>query len=206
MQMRALFRAAIKTQPSIIFIDEIDSLLATRGEEVNETSRRVKTEFLVQLDGVATQESERILVLGATNRPYDLDEAVIRRLVKRIYIPLPDQIARDAIIKCVLKNEPHDLKAYDFCKLIRWTEGYSGSDLTALCREAAMEPIRKLGATALANLAPEDVPNLNISDFRNAIKHVRPSVSRESIDLFEDWNSEYGTHRHVDNESIQSDD
>ncbi|CAG2067409.1 unnamed protein product, partial [Timema podura] len=78
-------------QPAVVFIDEIDSLLSQRSDSEHESSRRIKTEFLVQLDGAATGEEERILFIGATNRPQELDEAARRRLVKKLYIPLPDQ-------------------------------------------------------------------------------------------------------------------
>uniref|UniRef100_A0A1B6C0I8 AAA+ ATPase domain-containing protein n=1 Tax=Clastoptera arizonana TaxID=38151 RepID=A0A1B6C0I8_9HEMI len=88
--VRALFTVARVYQPAVIFIDEIDSLLGQRNDGEHESSRRLKTEFLVHLDGTGTKEDERILLIGATNRPQDLDEAVRRRFVKRLYIPLPD--------------------------------------------------------------------------------------------------------------------
>jgi len=88
--VRTLFAMANVKQPAIIFLDEIDSLLCSRSQKDNEGSRRIKTEFFVQLDGTRTNESDRILVIGATNRPYELDDAVRRRFVKRLYIPLPN--------------------------------------------------------------------------------------------------------------------
>ena len=91
--MRHLFGLAAIYSPSIIFIDEIDSMLTARSSNENEAARRVKTEFLVQLDGVGSSKG-RILVMGATNRPFDLDEAALRRMTKRIYIGLPDAQAR----------------------------------------------------------------------------------------------------------------
>lgn len=89
--VRALFAVARCHQPAVIFIDEIDSLLSQRSETEHESSRRIKTEFLVQLDGAATEDEDRILVIGATNRPQELDEAARRRFVKRLYIPLPEK-------------------------------------------------------------------------------------------------------------------
>nr|CAI5828105.1 unnamed protein product [Callosobruchus analis] len=88
--VRALFTVARVHQPAVIFIDEIDSLLTQRNDTEHESSRRIKTEFLVQLDGAMTDNEERILVIGATNRPQELDEAARRRFVKRLYIPLPE--------------------------------------------------------------------------------------------------------------------
>ena len=96
--MKTLFALAAIQAPSIIFIDEIDSILTKRSSEEHDASRRLKTEFLIQLDGVGSSNT-RILVIGATNRPFDLDEAALRRLSKRIYIGLPDKKSRLQMIK-----------------------------------------------------------------------------------------------------------
>ena len=97
--IKALFTEARKNESSIIFIDEIDSLCSSRSEGENEASRRVKTEFLVQMDGVGKDGGGKLLVLGATNIPWDLDQAVRRRFEKRIYIPLPDYDARRFLVE-----------------------------------------------------------------------------------------------------------
>ena len=107
--VRALFTLARIKQPSVIFIDEIDSILTQRSDGEFEATRRLKTEFLVQFDGAGVASDDRILVIGATNRPQELDEAARRRLVKRLYIPLPDLAARKTIILNLLKNEKHCL-------------------------------------------------------------------------------------------------
>jgi spastin len=96
--VRALFAAARRRAPAIVFFDEADALLGARAAGEHDASRRLKTEFLVQMDGAASGADERVLVLAATNRPQDLDAAVVRRLPKRIYIALPDAAARKAII------------------------------------------------------------------------------------------------------------
>jgi SpoVK/Ycf46/Vps4 family AAA+-type ATPase len=96
--MKTLFALAAIQSPSIIFIDEVDSILTKRSSEENEASRRLKTEFLIQLDGVGSSNT-RILVIAATNRPFDLDEAALRRLTKRIFIGLPDSQSRLSLIK-----------------------------------------------------------------------------------------------------------
>lgn len=90
-----------------MFIDEIDSLLSSRTDNDQESSRRIKTEFLVQLDGANTfaGEEARILIIGATNRPADLDEAVRRRLAKRLYIPLPNEAGRKQFLDRLVTNE-----------------------------------------------------------------------------------------------------
>jgi spastin len=101
--MRELFQAARRHQPAVVFIDEIDALLGSRSASEHDAARRLKTEFLVQFDGVATGD-ERVLVLAATNRPQDLDDAVVRRLPRRIFVPLPEASARVAMIKHMLKG------------------------------------------------------------------------------------------------------
>ena len=108
--MRHLFSLAAIYSPSIIFIDEIDSMLTARSSSENEAARRVKTEFLVQLDGVGSSQG-RILVIGATNRPFDLDEAALRRMTKRIYIGLPDLPAREAQLTKMIQSIKNNISA-----------------------------------------------------------------------------------------------
>lgn len=136
--VRALFTVARCHQPAVVFIDEIDSVLTQRTDGEFEASRRIKTEFLVQFDGAGASSSDRILIIGATNRPQEIDEAARRRLVKRLYIPLPDQMARRWIFQNLLRNQRHSLTDEDIDVLCIKTEGYSGSDVDALCREAAL--------------------------------------------------------------------
>lgn len=140
--VRALFSVARKLQPSIIFIDEIDSLLSERNSSEHEASRRLKTEFLVEFDGLGSQENDRIVVLGATNRPQELDEAALRRFTKRVYVTLPDQATREHLIRSLLAKQGCQLPDDIIRNLAVYTEGYSGSDLTALAKDAALEPIR----------------------------------------------------------------
>jgi len=139
--VKNLFELARKNKPSIIFIDEVDSLCSARGEGENESARRIKTEFLVQMDGVG-KESTGLLVLGATNTPWELDPAIRRRFEKRVYIPLPDQKARDRMFKLHIGSTPHNLSDKDFKELAAHTDGYSGADLSVLVRDALYEPVR----------------------------------------------------------------
>uniref|UniRef100_A0A0G4HF91 AAA+ ATPase domain-containing protein n=1 Tax=Chromera velia CCMP2878 TaxID=1169474 RepID=A0A0G4HF91_9ALVE len=192
-QMRALFSLAAKRQPCVIFIDEIDSLLTARHSGEHEASRRVKTEFLVQLDGVATSGTERILVLGATNRPQELDDAALRRMVKRIYIPLPDVETRKALIVNLLKDQPHEIDGKNLQALLKLSEGYSGSDLSALCKEAAMAPVRGIPASELKQMKAEQLRKITLQDFKDALRVIRPSVGPESLKAYETWNDRFGT-------------
>jgi ATP-dependent 26S proteasome regulatory subunit len=187
---RALFAVARVKAPSIVFIDEIDSLLTRRSESDFEASRRVKTEFLLQFDGVASG-NERLLVLGATNRPQDIDEAARRRFTRRIYIPLPDPLPRRALLALLLRRAPHTLAEDQIDEIVRLTDGYSCADIHSMCREAAMIPIRKLKLSTDATNRPVVRP-MNFDDFKKALKSVRPSVSPESIQQYLDWNREFG--------------
>lgn len=127
---------------AIIFIDEVDSLCGSRTEGESDSARRIKTEFLVQMDGVG-KESGGILVLGATNVPWELDAAIRRRFEKRVYIPLPEKEARTIMARIHLGDTPNNLSDSDFDSLGRLTEGASGSDIQVLVKEALMEPLRR---------------------------------------------------------------
>lgn len=191
--VRALFAVARVYQPSVIFIDEIDSLLTQRSESEHESSRRLKTEFLVQLDGAATGEEDRMLIVGATNRPHELDEAARRRLVKRLYVPLPEFQARKQIINNLLVTIPHNLTEEDVNDVAERSKGYSGADMSNLCKEASMGPIRSISFSQLENIRKEDVRQVTVDDFKEALTHVRPSVSEASLSTYIEWDSVYGT-------------
>ncbi|MCO5586277.1 hypothetical protein L7F22_040216 [Adiantum nelumboides] len=138
-----LFQMARENAPSIIFVDEIDSLCGQRGEgNESEASRRIKTELLVQMQGIGNND-QKVLVLAATNTPYALDQAIRRRFDKRIYIPLPDLKARQHMFKVHLGDTPSDLSEADFEELARRTEGFSGSDISVCIKDVLFEPVRK---------------------------------------------------------------
>ncbi|KLT43753.1 putative ATPase [Cutaneotrichosporon oleaginosum] len=141
--VKQLFQMARENKPAIIFIDEIDSLTGTRGEGESEASRRIKTEFLVQINGVGNDDTG-VLVLGATNIPWQLDPAIKRRFEKRIYIPLPDAEARRRMFELNIGTTPHGLVPADFKHLAAITDGYSGSDIAVIVRDALMQPVRKV--------------------------------------------------------------
>ena len=194
--VRTLFALASYYQPSVVFIDEIDSILTARSENECESSRRIKTEFLVQLDGAGTNADDRILIIGATNRPQEIDDAFIRRLSKRLYIPLPNKESRKQLIKNVLtkekeKNNKYDIEDKDIDEIVELTKGYSGSDMINVCREAAMMPIRSI--EDISNLQLEHLRGVNKSDFIHSVENVKPSVSDKTIGQYIEWNKEFGS-------------
>lgn len=138
----ALFGLARKLQPTIVFIDEIDSFLRERSSGDHEAMAMMKAEFMTLWDGL-TSSTDRILVLGATNRPADIDSAILRRLPKRYAVGLPEASQRKKILSIMLADVPC-ASNFDIDEIVRKTETYSGSDLKELCRAAAMVPVREV--------------------------------------------------------------
>lgn len=140
--VKSLFTLARRKAPSIIFVDEVDSLCSSRSDSESESARRIKTEFLVQMQGVG-KEADNVLVLGATNLPWCIDSAIRRRFERRIYIPLPEEMARRDLFKLNMGKTAHTLTAEDFNILAKRTENYSGADIAIVVRDAIYEPLRK---------------------------------------------------------------
>lgn len=132
---------ARENKPSIIFIDEIDALCGPRGEGESEASRRIKTELLVQMDGVG-KDSKGVLILGATNIPWQLDSAIRRRFQRRVHISLPDTPARMKMFELAVGSTPCELSQADYRQLADLSEGYSGSDISIAVQDALMQPVR----------------------------------------------------------------
>merc|ERR1712183_445194 len=126
--VKNLFEMARENEPSIIFIDEIDSLVSSRSDNESEAARRIKTEFLVQMQGVGV-DNDGVLVLGATNIPWVLDSAIRRRFERRIYIPLPEAPARESLFRLHMGDTKNNLTGADFKSLGQMTERYSGADV-----------------------------------------------------------------------------
>ncbi|XP_045776750.1 spastin isoform X2 [Maniola jurtina] len=192
--VRALFQVARELQPSIIFVDEVDSLLCERSSGEHEASRRLKTEFLVEFDGLPAAGADRLIVMAATNRPQELDEAALRRFPKRVYVTLPDARTRGALLRRVLARgaAASSLTDDDIVRLAALTDGYSGSDLTALCRDAALGPIRELDPEEVKCLDLSLVRSITFHDFMDALKRIRASVSPHSLAAYEKWSVQYG--------------
>jgi vacuolar protein-sorting-associated protein 4 len=138
--VRSLFEMARENKPAIIFIDEVDSLCSARSDQESESARRIKTEFLVQLDGMT--DAQGVLLLGATNMPWCLDAGIRRRFEKRIYIPLPDAGARQLMFRLHIGSTPCRLAPEELRRLAELTEGYSGADISIVVRDALMQPVR----------------------------------------------------------------
>ncbi|CAB3398461.1 unnamed protein product [Caenorhabditis bovis] len=192
--IRALFQIARNAQPSIIFIDEIDSILCERSEKDADVSRRMKTEFLVQFDGATSSPDDRILVIGATNRPYELDDAVLRRFPKRILLGLPDEEARYELVRKTLQkhNMLSELSDRDIRYVASRTTGYSNSDLVALCKEAAMVPIRGMDKSKLASASKHSLRPLQRNDFAEAMRVIRPSTSEKIMSKLCEFAKNFG--------------
>jgi SpoVK/Ycf46/Vps4 family AAA+-type ATPase len=230
--VRALFGLAKALAPSIIFVDEIDSLLSARssGSE-HEASRRSKTEFLVQWSDLQRAaagreqtsrekkegDASRVLVLAATNMPWDIDEAARRRFVRRQYIPLPEHHVREQQLRRLLSHQHHELGDEDIQVLVHVTEGnppsspspflsdlnlrkkniltftpgFSGSDITALAKDAAMGPLRNLGE-ALLHTPMDQIRAIIFQDFEASLYSIRPSVSPDGLKKYEEWAKEFG--------------
>ncbi|KAL5604434.1 hypothetical protein BROUX41_002406 [Berkeleyomyces rouxiae] len=173
--VRAVFSLARKMQPAIIFIDEIDAVLRTRASSDHEASGMVKAEFMALWDGLVSASSSgqpaRIVVLGATNRMHDIDEAILRRMPKKFPVPLPAKDQRQRILELILANTKTDAENFSIDYLIKVTAGMSGSDIKEACRDAAMVPVReflrnnKTALSAGAEIDPANIRGLRTEDF-----------------------------------------
>ena len=214
--VRILFEMARFYAPSTIFIDEVDSVGTKRSDGENEASKKVLAEMLVQMDGISelnsVKESEEngnsvndneqlkpkfVMVLGATNMPWDLDDALRRRFEKRIYIPLPNKIGREQMFNINFRGINLS-KDVDIETLVEKTEGYSGHDISSVCREASLMNMRKKlmnenGTMDLVKMASEDSflndleAPVSQHDILNAIKNISKSVSSKDVKKFEEW-------------------
>jgi len=179
--INSLFEEANKQDRAIIFIDEMDSLIGKRGVDTHNDKR--VNEFLQQIDGFAGR-NPNLLLLGATNRPWDIDSAAMRsgRFSQKIYLPLPDADARRFMLKKNMKNVPM-AENFDFDKIVEATENYSGADIEELCDRAKDEPLLKSIATDKVVLVTND-------DFEEVLEKMPPSVTVKEIESFEKYNEE----------------
>ncbi|KAI9054775.1 hypothetical protein LZ554_001923 [Drepanopeziza brunnea f. sp. 'monogermtubi'] len=173
--VRAVFSLARKLQPTIVFIDEIDAVLGQRRSGEHEASGMVKAEFMTLWDGLTSSNEvglpARILVLGATNRMQDIDEAILRRMPKKFPVSLPSNSQRRRILKLILKDTKTDPEQFDLEYLTRVMAGMSGSDIKEACRDAAMVPVREFikeqreRGVAMSGVRSENVRGVRTDDF-----------------------------------------
>ncbi len=192
--LKTLFRVAELDAPSLIFIDEIDALAGKRGSG-NEGGgeRRLKTQLLQEMEGVKTTSNKLVTIMAATNVPWDIDSAVLRRFQKKILINQPTAEGRAKIFKLCTKDVEMD-ESVNFEELGKMTENYSGSDISNVCREVVMLPVRELDISG--NLLD---PNADIKlrkntmqDFLNVLEDIKPVVSQTELKRFDDWANEFG--------------
>lgn len=221
--VKALFDMARKKAPAVVFIDEIDSLVGQRTDGENDSTHRVKTEFLVQMDGVGT-ESAGVLVLAATNTPWSLDPAMRRRFERRIYIGLPEpDVIAQMITRQIAKN-PHELTSDHIRQLSLQCKGFSGSDITTFVRTALMQPVHRVQVATHFRRVPRadgrfvfepcsgsdaaaeemtwesvpacalTVPTLTFSDFTRSMAACKATVSTTELGRYDEFTESFGMH------------
>ncbi|CCW66793.1 unnamed protein product [Phytomonas sp. Hart1] len=212
--VRMLFDLAVHYAPSTIFIDEIDSIMSTRSSAgEHEGSRRMKTELLVQMDGLAKRRGGNIVfVLAASNTPWDLDAAILRRLEKRILVPLPSLEARRLIFCRILHDnvittaeDTSSPDEFDWSRCAELTEGMSGADIDIICRETIMRPIRKLlEKLEEADTAPSSSsrtldctnikrPKASMADIEASIACTCSSIRDGDLGRYQEWAKKHGS-------------
>ena len=193
--VNALFDIAREKAPSLVFMDEIDALTTKRGSgQESSAERRVKTLLLTQIEGLKSTQDKPLLFLGATNRPWDIDTAMLSRFQKRVYVPLPDLEARKAIFKIHTEGIEASLNDEDFVELAVRSDGFSGRDIANVCREVIMLPVRELdfGGMIADDNKDVDVRAINIEDFKKTFKKIKPMTTHSDLTMFEEWSEEYG--------------
>jgi len=192
----ALYTVARRMNPSVVFLDEFESLTPPRGSGESGAERRIVSTFLAELDGLESREDESfVLTMGATNLPWLLDSAILSRFQKRIYVPLPDELARLAILKIHLTRRGHKSQV-PLMELARRTDGFSGREIEQLCQTVVTHMTQRANPDFLAVVdrgqealrAYEiQVEPLTQEDFDVAFEQIRPATSLETLRHYEDW-------------------
>ena len=190
-----LFDFARKKQPSIIFMDEIDSVVLSREGDIHEATRRIVGQLLSELEGFSTKKEDKVIFIGATNRPWDLDEALLSRFERKIYVPLPDEKSREIIFKIHTKGA--ELDGISFTDLARKTQNFSGRDISNVCREAIMNMVRE--ENSLEQIDSEKLADfslryrkLNSADFETALLKIKKQSTELDLKRFVEWAEEFG--------------
>jgi vacuolar protein-sorting-associated protein 4 len=188
--IKALFKLAAIEAPSLVFLDEIDSMATKRGGSgESDGSMRIKTQLLQEIQGIKTDSKKIVLTLAATNLPWEIDSAILRRFEKRIYIGFPTAEGRKKIFQIHTKGVLAE--GIDYDELGRITEGYSGSDIATVCREVNMLPIRELNLDSLSK-GDVSVRPITMNDFYETLKKIKPIVPISEVKKFEEWSKQYG--------------
>ncbi|MFW9984932.1 MAG: AAA family ATPase [Candidatus Odinarchaeota archaeon] len=190
--VKNLFTSARKEQPAIVFMDEVDALTAERGADQVGGERRLKTQFLIEMDGMKSKKGDHIVVLGATNRPWDLDAAFRRRFERRILVPMPEFEARVRIFEIHTRGVEM-APDVDFNLLGEQTKGYAGSDIALICREASLQPIRELDASGAIRDKEVMARPVSLQDFLDGIQNIRSVVSPEERAKYIEWDKTHGS-------------
>ncbi|CAK90855.1 unnamed protein product (macronuclear) [Paramecium tetraurelia] len=181
--MRALFDVAFQLQPSVIFVDEIDSILSKRSQNEHEASRRLKTEFLISFDGIQSSDQDRVFLIAATNRPQDIDDAVLRRFTVKILIDQPELKVRVEMVKSLLSKVKNNLTEQQFQYVAEKLQGYSASDIKAVVKEACMRPLRT-DRTLILSIHRQDIRAVSKEDFDFALEQVKPTLSQQQYEEY----------------------
>lgn len=188
---RAVFSLARRVQPTIVFIDEIDGLFRERSATEHEAHKNLKAEFMQLWDGLTTDDQmNRVVVLGATNRPYDVDPAILRRMPRPFEVALPNHDERVDILVKVLDDVDLELN-FDYAAVARVTEGYSGSDLKELCRAAMMQPLREGVRTAARNRSSFGPPVVESQSKLRPLTLDDVLTARREVSRTQDQSAEY---------------
>lgn len=199
----AIFRVAYRRAPSIIFFDEVETLVARR-DSGREAATGVVQTFLTELDGFKSKKLDKpVIVIAATNKPWMLDEAILSRFEKRIYIPLPDRAAREQLFRLHIEGRGFKLQGITYAELAELTEGYSGRDIANICKEAIMAMLREAnpdiysritGVKSLQQLreAKYRVKPITRKHLLDAIKRIKPAVGPEDLEKYAEWAKQHG--------------
>ncbi|CAG8444031.1 4279_t:CDS:2 [Ambispora gerdemannii] len=201
--VRAIFSLARKLSPCVLFLDEVDAIFnSRRSDHHNGAHREIINQFMAEWDGL-TSQNEGVLIMGATNRPFDLDDAILRRMPRRILVDLPNEKDREQILTLHLRDEKLD-PSVSLSHLAKITNLYSGSDLKNLCISAALAAVREDAEKEVANAKSDsqnqekkEAPPIRIlkeHHFQLALKQVTPSCSEDMSSLTElrKWDKQYG--------------
>ena len=183
-------KSAQEGKPSIVFIDELDSLMGQHSNEVG-GEVRVRNQFLKEMDGIVDKgKALHVYVIGATNKPWDLDWGFIRRFQKRILVPLPDHHTRLMMFK-LYTSSLYLANDVDLHELARISEGFSGSDIRDVCQSAQLKLIGEFFETGQANNKQAKPRNLSMDDFRQILEERKPSVSLDMLSLYTRWSEAF---------------